>query len=621
MWTNIIGQLENVIEKTFDEPDENESAVVPEDVTPPPAEESLGLRGLENFLSLNESRWDDDDEDEPSRPVISTPEKPQTAAGVHTITGERSVSPPSSSPSIPPTTDTVVSPSFFAAPKPDDDEEEEENDVQPDDTHSSDITTNPTPIIHTDTVQAQDDDVTPPAVQHTGQVPEEHGAQAAERSREEAALLKFQQQLGVEMNENDKLRAENGKLKQEVRQLRSYLEGASEKIAQAKELPLLIRKLEMEVERVKELNEEVEKKRKIIDELNEEMQEYSDEITSLKSEIKRHEEGERTGQQRINELEVLTEIKSSQLGSIQSTLNELQHENESLRAQVSQMERNGAGVDTEEYKRACEERTRLEGEVDRLTANMQAAAAEYETRLQRMEGEVFDATCRANEAEARLEDLERNSVYSLQTVRTDVESMQTLLSQTTQMKAALEAQCEQLKKENYKLKTQETDKNKSLVDVIDAQKMEMKEMTLKHTVMAQRVAELEQEKSTCLATLAQKENEIDELRQREWHIPTSLSRTQEHQEGATAAPREVVPARHWEPALYPAIPHSEEKKNSRLESEVVRQAVTIKELRDEIATLKKTLEPYKELQAKHDILLQMFGEAEERIAELQKPRG
>lgn len=457
-----------------------------------------------------------------------------------------------------------------------------------------------------------------------GSSAEQRSEQPLEQSREEKALLKFQQQLSDEMNENDKLRGEITKLRTELDYNRSLLKDALQENSMVKDVPVLIDKLDREREKTKSLSRDLEEKQDQVDQLQYELQEYCEEIGTLRNTVQQLEEASQAAEQRIDELDAVSERKSAQLGSLQTKINELREENENLVLEIRKLKTEKGTTDQATFSRLSEENDLLKAENERLSGELQSTVTEYENRLQHLDSMVFEANCRANSAESRLEEIERNAVYSLQNVRTDVDSMQTLLSQTSAMKSALEAKCEELRKENAALKLHRHSVDKKLEDVVLAQKTEIKNLSTKNASLVTEVSRLQNEVTEMLSKLKDKEKEIEEWKQKQWN---HLSVQQEDRIGGevsrgdtekTVFSQKKMQPPSWAAPAYPVIPPPNvDGDKTRLESEVVRQAMIIKELKKERTEFQQVSIQFSDLQRKHDVLLQMYGEATERIAFLE----
>eukprot|EP00796_Vickermania_ingenoplastis_P000069 gene69-46_t len=237
------------------------------------------------------------------------------------------------------------------------------------------------PVIETDSNLDENKDVATPNGAPSSSTPETTKNDPPSLSREQA-LLKFQDQLAKEMNGNDQLKRENEKQRRELAELRTIL---ADKTAEAKQ-----------------------QRKDEIEQMQEELQESVEELMNVKNELQRSKEAERAAQECIDELEVLSERKSAQLGAIQTKMNELREENMNLVSQLTKLKEE-ASVDTEIHQKLLDEKIRLEAEIERLASELQSSVIEYEKRIQHMDEEVFEATTRANDAEMRLEEIEHNS--------------------------------------------------------------------------------------------------------------------------------------------------------------------------------------------------------------------
>lgn len=609
MWNNFLGQLENVIESTFNDDDDNSKASEKAEETtytvaavPPPT-----VAAFSDFMSFG---------DEISLFGVARQEKE-----------EGSLAPP------PP--DSSERSKGDELPSDADEEEaslqyrDDVDSVPPKPAVEDEEKSEPQQLIEDAIGPAHDDDIKE-SLPGSGEVQTKAVPTAVDSSENpyEKSLLKFQEQLCNEMNEKDKVLKENAKMKKDLMNLGKQLEEAIAKVSSNQDAPLLRSKLDAEVTKSASLMKALEKKREECDQLQEDLQEYIDEIASLKSAIQRQEEADRASQQRVGELEVLSDMKSSQLGSLQTKVNDLVLENNRLKALVN----DSSKVDSEVYKRLRENNLELEAEVERLSGELQSAMLDYESRLSQMDEAVFEATTRANDAEVRLEEMERSAAISIQSVRSDIESIQALLSQTTKVKNTLENQNEELRKENQKLKAEQKYIDKKLEETVTTQQYEIEDLQQEKKVMVDRMSAVENERDALSQQLAKKEKEINELKQREWSVVAPPRQTREEEEHVT---REAAPpqkslvqrgtAQNWKPSLYPGgfgvpFPTTTEAPvtNPKLEAEVVRQSLVIKQLREELDAMRAASSELCSLREKHDILLQMYGEAEERIAVLQK---
>lgn len=464
-------------------------------------------------------------------------------------------------------------------------------------------------------------------VEHTSDsCPQEPNYQPPLQSREEKALLKFQQQLSDEMNENDRLRADISKLQAELVHNRSLLNEALKENTVVKDVPLLIDKLEREREKTKSLTGDLEEKQEQIDQLQYELQEYVGENSSLRNTIQQLEEASQAAERKIDELDAVSERKSAQLGSLQTRINEVKEENENLVIELRKLKAEKGANDITANLKLAEENDHLKAENERLTGELQSSVTEYESRLHHLDNLIFEANCRANDAESRLEEIERNNAYSLQNVRTDVDSMQTLLSQTSAMKSALETKCEELRKENATLKLHKHSVDKKLEDIILAQKTEIKNLNSKNASLGTELTQLQNELSELRSKLKDKEKEVEEWKQKQWNHLSLQQGDQSNSETSRSNVEEGVPPPRmkvvlppWTAPVFPVIPpQNEYGEKSRLENEVVRQAMVIKELKREVTEYQHINDQFADLQRKHDVLLQMYGEATERMASLEK---
>eukprot|EP00796_Vickermania_ingenoplastis_P004309 gene4310-3124_t len=476
------------------------------------------------------------------------------------------------------------------------------------------------PVIETDSNLDENKDVATPNGAPSSSTPETTKNDPPSLSREQEALLKFQDQLAKEMNGNDQLKRENEKQRRELAELRTIL---ADKTAEAKQVPLLAAKLSESKEKYEQLKSELQQRKDEIEQMQEELQESVEELMNVKNELQRSKEAERAAQECIDELEVLSERKSAQLGAIQTKMNELREENMNLVSQLTKLKEEASSVDTEIHQKLLDEKIRLEAEIERLASELQSSVIEYEKRIQHMDEEVFEATTRANDAEMRLEEMEHNSVYSLQTVRTDVESMQALLTQMSSMKASVEAQCDELRKENSRLRAQKKSDVQKLDDIIASQSSQIKELTKTNSSLKEQIDALEKEKTNLTKRVSAAEKEVGDLRQREWSLATQSQQMQpsekNQEEHFDEKPSQRMSYSSRAANIYPIMPMPNDvRSNPKLENEVIRQSLQIKELRAELDSYNTLKRDHFDLKRKHEVLLVMYGEAQELIARLQE---
>lgn len=426
----------------------------------------------------------------------------------------------------------------------------------------------------------------------------------------ENMLLKFQSQLSEEMNINDTLRTENNSLKLQLSAFHARFEEQTNIHRGA--LLSLQEKFEAERRTTDDLRAELSASETQVVSLQDELQDLTDESERLKSTVELLEASQAASGERVAELEALSERKSSQLGAIQSKINDIKEKNDDLNRQLRvATEGKLSTIDANAHEEVKLECASLTAECQRLSTELHSTVLEYEHRLTTMEDAVSEANHRAKEAEMCLDERKHNAVFSIQNIREDLTGMQTLLKQTTSIKNALEAQCEELREENAKLKNESMESKWR--SMLNTKVSDIKRLSSENEALVTQIHELKRSEELHKEKITEQQRMIEKIKHREWFQPaeSSISVTTDNNSPALAEKK------FSSQPLYPILPQPGNKKgSSRLESEVVRQAVEIKDLRTE---LKDTKDKFNALMEKHDILLLMYGEAEEKKLNSNRP--
>lgn len=290
------------------------------------------------------------------------------------------------------------------------------------------------------------------------------------------------------------------------------------------------------------------------------------------------------------ELKEKLKKQSDVLKSLQAKIKELQEENKRCNIEIFQLTKKNLNNDVEHISKLEEEKNSLEKETERLSSELQVTLAEYENRLGRMDIDIIEANQRANDAEMRFLEKEREAAFSLQHVRGDIESSQALLSQLSSTKSHLEDENESLRKENAKLKLSSHTNLKSLENIIAQQKEKINEDLSINLRMEREFKELEKQHSDCLLQLSQQEKEVESLKLRLLTAAEFTSNPPDSNKNAFSASSADFKGNYsWRTSRFvdPAEANDEDKSKTRLEQEVIRQALVIKDLRKEILSLQR----------------------------------
>lgn len=331
------------------------------------------------------------------------------------------------------------------------------------------------------------------------------------------------------------------------------------------------------------------------------------EIKCLKVLIENLEDNNKLLCERANDLKKDLKVKTGLLVTAEAKIAGLEKENKSRKIELFQLTNKYLSTSNENVSKLREEKSFLEQEIERLSSELQTAIVEYENRLARMEAEIMEANERANNAEWRFVEKEREAVSSLQNVRRDMESLQELLKDVSKSKLSLEEEYNRLEKENVLLKSQISSEFKSLEDQILKQEIELSELASKNIILESKLKEKEIQHSDCLLKVHEYGKEIENLKVRLLRVNEANSSADE---GSESIPRSGVfdtQMSYSFRTLYPAVSvesNEEDKSRLRLENEVIRQSLVIKELKSELSGLQNVNRLYIELKKKHDILLE-----------------
>lgn len=426
----------------------------------------------------------------------------------------------------------------------------------------------------------------------------------------EQALLKFQSCLNEEMNQNEILRDENKQLSQLVENIYAMIAKAVGVRGSQRGLLDLVEELCDDKKSMMEIHEDLEEKKDYIEQIQYDLEECNEEIKDLRMAHDDLKERNKILEERIEALEINIEKKAVELRKNQERLKDLEAENKLLNDKLKEL------YSENDNQLLQEENVALKSEIERLTSELQSSIVANESHIQKLNEEVSESNSRALYAEKQLDDIKHNSVSSFQNVLSDVGTMRELLSQTTSIKVFLEAECDKLKEELSRVKCEKVAIDNKYQETYHQQKMYIKDLIMKNNHLNVRVTELEQTNSDLRNQVVDSDKSIQALKQQQWNL-INESRKKAIDESVNEETFERMEAKNKrtveQTSVLPIISSSAVSDNLtstlRVENEVIRQSLVIKELRTQVSELQKINAQFTELQKKHEVLLQIYGES------------
>lgn len=330
------------------------------------------------------------------------------------------------------------------------------------------------------------------------------------------------------------------------------------------------------------------------------------EVKCLEKIIENLEEENKCLTERLRTVQETLKKKSEQLRVAETKIAELEDDNKARKIELFQLTSKCLTTSTENVSKLHDEKNLFEIETKRLSSEFEMTIIDYENRLQRMDIEIADAKKRANDAEWRFSEKEREAVFSLQNVRIDMESLQMQLCQLLREKTDLESTHESLRKENAALKDELKCNCKAMEDKIVYQKAAIKELASKNAHLQAKNQEEVTQLSYALQKVLEYEKEIENLKLRFLTVCSQCSSTVDSSKASFSSGFLDSNGSYSMRAAYQAVSiesAEEDKSRSRLEQEVVRQALVIKDLKNEIKNMQNANNRSVELKRKFSTLV------------------
>lgn len=475
----------------------------------------------------------------------------------------------------------------------------------------------------------------PPASQDSGD------AARKDETTEVSLLLRFQQQLAEEMETTASLHEDKRALSLQVKKLEEELRIQSAKLLSLsnseEQISVLIEKLGKETERRKVASGERAQLRDVKRDLEEEVEEYRQKEQQWLSECEGLQQNADAAEQRIGELEMGVAGYREKAADLEIKLEEITHQNELLRRQVEELKSSYAmHLDTVRESNS-DTVDMLRREVEQLRTTLQNLSVQDEARTAELEKEVHRATLRAHHAEERMSEMQFGSVNSLHDLRHELESAQQIISN-------LKAEVRRTQSEYTDLSNQHAALTRSRATVEATWRERLMEEAGTNIVLKKANKELEErceslqaKVQTAVREAEDERKNVLELEALNQQLRTSIEGLSPHgseSHGSGQVSRVVSVATPSSPinvsrggfravAQTPVNPffhaeraswcsEAESKTRERLEQELLHQSVEIDRLRcveRERNELKSTLS---QLRKEQDLLMQLYGELEER---------
>nr|CCC95041.1 conserved hypothetical protein [Trypanosoma congolense IL3000] len=281
----------------------------------------------------------------------------------------------------------------------------------------------------------------------------------------------------------------------------------------------------------------------------------------------------------------------------------------------------------------------LKQEKDAFMTSLQRSQVEHKLQIKQLEEKLGHAECRADQAETRLAEHERDTLGSLRELRAALDDTEHQKRQLLQQMARTAEECASLRRDHIAdmemLQRKLFEVQGELQGVQDEKKESIQELLLWKGKYLQATKELDE--AVKRATHAEVVNEqlkpkVQQPKQQIDDIGSSASDNTVSQRSPAPAPRDpfrglsqfMMPNHVCEVNTGVSLVHFggdvsgndiPRGSRERIERELVRQAVEIEDLRrykDEAEEAKKSLAA---LAAQHDLLMQMYGQLQEELHE------
>lgn len=466
-----------------------------------------------------------------------------------------------------------------------------------------------------------------------------------------AQLLRFQQQLAEEMENVASLQRENSSLKGRVSVLESELSSATARLIKVagceEQISMLIEKLGKEKERHKMAANERSELEEHVQYLEEELEEYRVKEQTWLSGSEQQQQNESAAQQRIAQLEKELRSRDALTDDLNAKLRETVHQNGVLQRQVEELKASYSTQLDSVRETNSDTVDQLRREVEQLRSSLQSLSTEYDTRTAELEREVQQSNVRAHQAEARFSEVEFGSVNTLQELRSELEDSQRSIATWKAEAQKSRSEYTELLDQYALLKRSRAAAEAELRDRITAeagivaelrkgaQEWEARYQALQETLRAAQNDAEEQRKTVMqLEALNQKLKTATADGLNRSHSDVSLG-TPAAAKGSSldvslsGSPFNVRPGGRAAAAGVPMNPFAnrerpvwgdstDRKTRDRLEQEVVRQSTELERLRQELMASAEWKSKFSELQAEHDVLLQLYGQLEEDMSSMTR---
>ncbi|RNF07790.1 hypothetical protein TraAM80_03164 [Trypanosoma rangeli] len=462
----------------------------------------------------------------------------------------------------------------------------------------------------------------------------------------EEQLLRFQQLLADEMEVSRLLREEKNRLEHRIVFLEKEL--SSLHLLKKNAVHANMQKMEALEREGSELSRKLGKERERYKSLYEKKTQVENRLEVLEQKIAQFALREEEFQQRIAASHTDCETAKQRAEELSALLKEQEGDVRLLQQQLTSAKQSYAEVVSHHEKEISEQRTELklqkentsgmlvsmQQEKEALVSSLQQNQLEYERRIQELESKLIQANRRTAHAEMRLTDHERSALAPLRELRAaldDVERQKKQLMEEVEYWKGEFSAMERGRESEKKYFTQRLADMQSEIQSMQNEKLafeqELQQSRVKHSQLQRALENSLERASHVEATKEQLTMALEEARRQ----VDSASNSNNSTIALTPNVRMGESARHQPPSfdessggtlrpLFPAdavesVSNVCRSNRSRVDRELVRQAVEIERLRrveEEGAEAKQKLLV---LAAQHDLLMQMYGQLRE---ELQK---
>ncbi|KPI90206.1 hypothetical protein ABL78_0724 [Leptomonas seymouri] len=471
---------------------------------------------------------------------------------------------------------------------------------------------------------------------------------------DEAQLLRFQQQLAVEMENVANLQKENLLLKGRVSALEDDLSSANARLAAGagceEQLSLLIERLGKEKERHRAAASERSRLEEHVQDLEEELEEYRVKEQGWIDGSEQQRQNEDAAQQHIAKLEREVRTQNSLTEDLNAKLRETTHQNSVLQHQVEELK---AAYSTKlDTMRESNSDTvdQLRCEVEQLRSSLQNLSIEYDMRTAELEREVQRSNMRVHQAEARFSEVEFGSVNTLQDLRNELEDSQRSISTWKAEAQRTRSEYTELLDQYASLKRSRAAGDTDLRERLAAESATVAELregirnwearyqALQETLRATQAESEDQRKTIMLLEAASqkpKTGAADNVLHSQSDVSSSsltLTKGSSLEASPSALPFSSRPAGRAAAVGVPMHPFvkrecpvwndsTDRKIRERLEQEVLRQSTELERLRQVAKESSEWKSKFLQLQTENDLLLQLYGQLEDDVTALKSTDG